>query len=864
MQSAEKLIGFSLKKPKLVIAAMLLATLVTGAFISKAHVDTDPENMLAENEQVRVFYEQIKKEFGLHDVVVLGVVNEQHPDGVFNPATLKRAHALSKFAATLADSNDPERRVSGRDIIAPDNVDGIIQAGLGQARFEWLMQEPPTSREEALKIRDAALNNPLLQGTMVSGDGKALAMYLPLTKKDFAPAVAERLREKIKELGPAEGDEFHITGLPVAEHTFGKELLVQLAICVPLAMLLIFALLYYFFRNVQFSAAPVILALCSVTITIGLLIGTGHTLHIMTLLLPIFVMPIAVMQSVRLLSAFFDRHQITKNRQGTLTEVLNELFKPMFFASLASAAGFIALAWTPLPPLQTFGIFVGIGIMTAWLLTMLFIPAYVMLIPESRLKHFGAAALLSRHLGWISKTASGKPWLVIVVSIGILLVGVMGMFMIEVNGSAVKQFKKSHELRVAERVLNSHFGGTYEAYLVLSGKTEELTAAKAAELLKKELEPLTAALKETALKTVEQEALAAKNGTELLDNLTEAWNAELDNIPSEDQEGYEFWTAAVDAVDQVRSRKEIFKQPDLLRWIADFQAHLAKQGDVSKSNTISDVVRKVHQELHEGDPQQFIIPETANAVAETLVSLQNSHKPDELLRFVTKDYTKATIRLQLRSSDSSSMERVMKDVEQYFAANKPPVELTHQWAGLTSINAVWQQKTTGLMKAFLSSFAVVFLLLLILFRSVIWGLLAMIPLCFTIIFMYGALGLTGKDCDMLLVLLSSSALGLAVDFAVHFLQRTRMTMRRNGSWDEAVRGLFDEPARAMLRNIIVIAAGFTPLLLAPLVPYQTASIFLALIMFCSGFATLWMLPALLTVMKGWVFKKELSGLQPNS
>ena len=61
MQSAEKLIGFSLKKPKLVIAAMLLATLVTGAFISKAHVDTDPENMLAKNEQVRVFYEQTKK-----------------------------------------------------------------------------------------------------------------------------------------------------------------------------------------------------------------------------------------------------------------------------------------------------------------------------------------------------------------------------------------------------------------------------------------------------------------------------------------------------------------------------------------------------------------------------------------------------------------------------------------------------------------------------------------------------------------------------------------------------------------------------------------------------------------------------------
>ncbi|MCI5143322.1 MAG: RND transporter, partial [Candidatus Electrothrix sp. ATG1] len=91
----------------------------------------------------------------------------------------------------------------------------------------------------------------------------------------------------------------------------------------------------------------------------------------------------------------------------------------------------------------------------------------------------------------------------------------------------------------------------------------------------------------------------------------------------------------------------------------------------------------------------------------------------------------------------------------------------------------------------------------------------------------------------------------------HFLQRTRMTMAKTGDWAEAIRDMFDDPARAILRNIIVIAIGFTPLLLAPLVPYQTVGIFLATIMLYSGMATLWILPALLTVMKGWVFKKEL-------
>jgi predicted RND superfamily exporter protein len=114
---------------------------------------------------------------------------------------------------------------------------------------------------------------------------------------------------------------------------------------------------------------------------------------------------------------------------------------------------------------------------------------------------------------------------------------------------------------------------------------------------------------------------------------------------------------------------------------------------------------------------------------------------------------------------------------------------------------------------------------------------------------------------MPVAVLSSLALGLAVDFAIHFLQRTRMTMARTGDWSAAINDMFEEPARAIFRNIIVISIGFTPLLFAPLVPYQTVGVFLASIMIYSGLATLWMLPALLTVIQGWVFKKELHTFQ---
>ena len=165
MKVSSKLINFSINNPKLVTTVMVVATLILGSLISMVQVDTDPENMLSADEPVRAFHHLTKKDFNLYDVVVLGVVNEKNPDGVFNPATLKRVQQLTEFAQTLSDPQNPEKRVVSRNVIAPGTVDNIEQAGLGQVRFEWLMKEAPTTREGALKIRDNAMANPLFKGT---------------------------------------------------------------------------------------------------------------------------------------------------------------------------------------------------------------------------------------------------------------------------------------------------------------------------------------------------------------------------------------------------------------------------------------------------------------------------------------------------------------------------------------------------------------------------------------------------------------------------------------------------------------------------------------------------------------------------
>jgi predicted RND superfamily exporter protein len=103
--------------------------------------------------------------------------------------------------------------------------------------------------------------------------------------------------------------------------------------------------------------------------------------------------------------------------------------------------------------------------------------------------------------------------------------------------------------------------------------------------------------------------------------------------------------------------------------------------------------------------------------------------------------------------------------------------------------------------------------------------------------------------------LSALTLGMSIDFAIHFIERTRALVKQQGSWALGLREVFEEPGRAISRNAIVIALGFTPLLVAPLVPYQTVGIFLASIMAISCLTTLLVLPAVIQLFHRWLFKK---------
>jgi len=136
------LLNLGIERPRIVVRTLVGVSLVfilavalpsiwpqTFPFLATVKIDTDPENMLSADEPVREFHDQMKKELSLYDMVVVGVVNDEHADGVFNPGSLRRVHELTEFSKTLRwpSRENPEHSegVVEIDMIAPSVVDNI-------------------------------------------------------------------------------------------------------------------------------------------------------------------------------------------------------------------------------------------------------------------------------------------------------------------------------------------------------------------------------------------------------------------------------------------------------------------------------------------------------------------------------------------------------------------------------------------------------------------------------------------------------------------------------------------------------------------------------------------------------------------
>jgi hypothetical protein len=125
-------------------------------------------------------------------------------------------------------------------------------------------------------------------------------------------------------------------------------------------------------------------------------------------------------------------------------------------------------------------------------------------------------------------------------------------------------------------------------------------------------------------------------------------------------------------------------------------------------------------------------------------------------------------------------------------------------------------------------------------------------------------GFVGKDFDMPLSVMSCLSLGMAVDFAIHFVSRFRQRLAEAGGNSdagvdnvrEALLWTAARPGKGILRNAVLFAAAFSVMLAAPLTPYMVVGAFIVAMMLLSALLTILYLPALVMLGRRWLIPNK--------
>ncbi len=817
--------NFPINHPKLVMALGIIGTLIFLAAFPSLKTDTDPVHMLPQNNHAVTLYNKVKSEFNISDIVALGIKSR---DGstLFTKEGLTKIHQITSEILNIQDREAPKGWAYGlfkklqflrdsknelssknifikEDVISISTVDDIVKNEKGELLVTPLMKHAPRTDQEAQHILERINSNPMLSGKMISKKGDLVGIFIPLEKgkKDRSYYLGEQVK-KIAKKYLGENEEFYFAGLPIAESTFGSEMFVQMGVYAPAAGLVIFLLMLLFFRSVKMVMAPMLVGMMAVIWSMGALIYSGNVIHIMSSMIPIFLLPIAVLDSIHILSNLSSKINQCNSKEEAIKDVMGELFTPMLYTSLTTIVGFSSLASTGIPPVIVFGLTIGFGVFLSWFISIMFIPAYTMLMNDDVLKKFSKtkqASIFIEVVQLFKKLATNYPKRVISLALAIILISIIGVNQIIINDNPVRWFKSNHPIRQADDAMNEKLAGTYMANIYFAIRNEV------------------------------QASYQAESSDDFED--------ESDDIK----------------IPTVRS-------PEVINYIDNVGNFLRsitlKDGNIPIGGTtsIADILRKIGNTVFEDET----IPTSKEGISQYLFLYESGDikKGKDLWKIITAGESSATqMWVYFKTGNNQVMNIIMDKLSNYIKQHPLPTILdsdgkSHpieiKWSGLMHINNIWQQEMVeGMMMALIGSFIIVFIMMIILFRNIVWGIIAMLPLTITILFIYGLIGFTGKFYDMPIAVLSSLTLGLSIDFAIHFIEHIRIFNRTNFDLAAIMEKMFSGTAQAIWRNVLVISIGFLPLFFASLVPYVTVGSFFFLIMITGGVTTLVLLPAII-------------------
>jgi len=870
-------------KPWLTLIVTSLVIAVAGWKALGLERDDDLLAFLPETHPKIVEFREMASTFGNTQLVLIGL---QHPERVTDKSFRDRLDDLSKSLKMVPGVHD----VVGLTTITDFTVNDLT----GALELRLLLDERQFSSDEAM-LKDI-LSRKHLVGTILSEDGKHTLLYAYVAPDadplETVGQIESALNERFSQ------DEYHLGGAPVISADIFEQTKRDLDALTPWAVVVIVVLLMLAYRDVVGAGIALVVTGGAITIAIGGLVAFGEPLNVVVSAAPIVLFAVGTAFSQHLLSHYLEYRREMEPTLALQT-ALEKTRGPLTAAAFTSALGLASFVVMDLKPVRVFGLFTASGIVLSWVGARFVLPSFLTLFPLKAPKSLntgfvGAAEVILRVPG--GRTIWGLGFLCLV-SAGWGLtkldsrVDMDALLPSESRGAQAMDYIAQHfggsefvfvnlegdlrdpvvlhgiEALTAElqRIDGVHdimhvgvlLNRTYEGMVGRSGlptnsaqastlfglltgapMISQLVSPEQNEtLLQIRLKPLDLDETESSLEEIRACVRRYSDfGNLSLEARRETWaNALLGTSDTSHYANYTMAKNEMNAITRSELVPELENRIAKGEWLVEVDALI----ELSASDVAQSWVRGGD------DPEAWVawlksqgisievgpLSEDAwFALGDIAMSVEESLKRTSLVASLVKRVG--------ASGEPEKLERLWEVYENEEALSGSPRMvwkvngLPVMYEGLSESIEDNQMRSTG------AAFIAVILFLSLLLRHISTVFWIALPITFTLLCIYGGMGLLGIHLDIGTSMLASLALGVGVDYAVHAFM--------------GADGLSRGSAAAIITNALVVAAGFSVLTLASSPPIRVMGGLTAVSMVLAALTTLMVYT--LTGRRNWLMK----------
>ncbi len=783
---------------------------VTGslALASNVRIDSSFASFFDPMDATYRSYENFREDFGSDEI---SYILYEAPEAEFGPWNLEIMRKIVDLTEILEDEVP-----FAYEVLSIANAELMVGNEDG-VEIRQLRDVFPESQEGLLQLRSSYLDKPMMVGGILSADARfgAIVIEMDLSSTDpledirldpeggdglgnlYPQATSRSITEILARPEYSDIQFYHSGDVPL--NAFYNEVVgEESAFLNGVTVLVIAAILLFFFRSIPGALAPVLVVQMSVISTVAFIFLVGWQIDLSFGSVPTLLTAIGVAHSVHILSEFRRSFLRLGDRREALVQTLYLVGVPCLLTSLTTAMGFIAMSTVPIVSIAHMGVYSAFSCLISFLLSIIVLSALLSFGRRTHLTHTVQTTRSTMSTRSTHKSTSPK-------STSPTGTTPTGQFAVE---------------ELSDRFLRS-----VHDFVVRARRPILITSLVI--------------------------FLASGIGITQLVAESNWFNDFSDSVPvkadtiriDETMGGLSNLILLFDG-----GEPGSIIEPAALREIDRIQTWANHEDLVRKSYSITDIIKDLNQTFHANDPDYYTIPESRELIAQYLI-LYESAGGDEAYELVSSDYQRAQLELRLGMSSTAEVVLLKDRIENELALHP----LTESALEVTGVAALWL-KLVGLIvtsqaQGFLVAFFTIAAFMCGLLGSVKTGLICMVPNLIPVFLTLGVMGWMEIPLDYSKVTIAAVAMGIAVDDTIHLVLRFRHEFSLCGQYSKALRAALIDVGRALVITSISLIAGFQVLQLSVMDSSATQGILLSTTILAALIADFLLMPALILTFK---------------